>query len=129
MRLLLNADLTKRIGCLKNGPADIRKHKWFRGMDWSSLRQKKIPPPILPEVSHPADTGAPRIPFWARGVCWCVVIRTKRGVFSRLIFMLSKQVSSDPVSFALILIRRQFRRMYVSPPLWTPLSPFEPRPV
>merc|ERR1711991_1010226 len=67
IRLLLNADLTKRIGCLKNGPADIRKHKWFRGMDWSSLRQKKIPPPILPEVSHPADTGAPRFPFFLGG--------------------------------------------------------------
>jgi hypothetical protein len=30
IRKLLTADITKRIGNLKNGAADIRSHKWFQ---------------------------------------------------------------------------------------------------
>jgi serine/threonine protein kinase len=34
IKKLLTADLTKRFGCLKNGAEDIRKHKWFSGLDY-----------------------------------------------------------------------------------------------
>jgi protein kinase X len=31
---LLNADRTKRLGCLKHEAEDIKKHKWFAKVDW-----------------------------------------------------------------------------------------------
>lgn len=56
IKRLLTADRTKRIGNLKNGAQDLRKHKWFRGLDWSSLEQKLMPAPIVPEVKNEYDT-------------------------------------------------------------------------
>jgi len=42
---LLQQDRAKRIGCLKNGAEDIKKHKWFRGLNWAALYNKNMPPP------------------------------------------------------------------------------------
>lgn len=56
VRKLLTADRTKRIGNLKNGAEDIKKHKWFRGLNWAALYNKQIPAPIVPEVEGPSDT-------------------------------------------------------------------------
>jgi serine/threonine protein kinase len=56
VRKLLFADRTKRIGNLKNGAEDIKKHKWFRGLNWAALYNKQIPAPIVPEIDGPADT-------------------------------------------------------------------------
>lgn len=57
VKKLLSADLTKRYGCLKNGPADIKKHKWFVGFDFEELVARKLDPPIKPAVSGPDDTS------------------------------------------------------------------------
>ena len=43
LRNLLQVDLTKRFGNLKNGVADIKLHKWFASTDWISIYQKKVP--------------------------------------------------------------------------------------
>ena len=56
IRKLINLDLSKRIGTLKGRAYDIQKHKWFKGIDWEAMLRKEIPPPIVPEVRHPADT-------------------------------------------------------------------------
>ena len=56
IRKLIQQDRSKRFGNLKGGADDIQKHKWFRGIDWESIMRKEIPPPIVPEVRHPADT-------------------------------------------------------------------------
>jgi len=56
IRKLLAADRTRRLGNLKGGAADIKNHKWFRGVDWEQLYQKKIVAPIIPEVKHAGDT-------------------------------------------------------------------------
>lgn len=45
-----------RLGCLKNGTNDIRKHKWFDGFEWDRLRSKKIKPPHIPKLSSDLDT-------------------------------------------------------------------------
>ena len=41
IRKLLTADRTKRIGNLKNGAEDIKKHKWYRGLNWAALYNKQ----------------------------------------------------------------------------------------
>lgn len=56
IKKLLSADRSKRIGNLKGGAEDIKKHKWFRGFDWEALLQRSVPAPIVPEVRSPGDT-------------------------------------------------------------------------
>jgi serine/threonine protein kinase len=34
---LLQHDLTKRFGCMRNGAEDIKSHKWFKGIDWLAI--------------------------------------------------------------------------------------------
>ncbi|GMI27709.1 hypothetical protein TrCOL_g7028 [Triparma columacea] len=57
IKKLLLADLTKRYGCLKAGAEDIKKHKWFSDLNWQHLVEKKLPAPILPNVSGASDTS------------------------------------------------------------------------
>jgi len=42
LRNLLQVDLTKRYGNLKNGVNDIRSHKWFASTDFIAIYQKKV---------------------------------------------------------------------------------------
>lgn len=57
IKKLLVADLTKRYGCLKGGPEDIKKHKWFHGFDWEALVARQLSAPIIPAVSGETDTS------------------------------------------------------------------------
>jgi len=57
IKKLLTADLTKRIGNLKGGADDIKKHKWFAGLDWDQLLKREIPAPIVPAVKSKDDTS------------------------------------------------------------------------
>ena len=43
---LLQGDLTKRLGNLKDGVEDIRNHKWFADVDWMTVYLKQMEPPI-----------------------------------------------------------------------------------
>lgn len=47
----------ERLGYLKDGLRDIKKHRWFQGFDWEGLRQRSpsIIPPIIPNVRGPTD--------------------------------------------------------------------------
>ncbi len=69
---LLDSDLTKRYGNLKNGVKDITGHRFFKGFDWEKLLKKELTPPYVPKVksnndisnfsSYPdSDTPAPQI--------------------------------------------------------------------
>ena len=42
----LQADLSKRYGCLANGAADIKAHPWFKGTDWPRVARREDAAPI-----------------------------------------------------------------------------------
>ncbi|XP_071950205.1 cAMP-dependent protein kinase catalytic subunit PRKX-like [Antedon mediterranea] len=57
IKKVLVIDRTRRLGCMKNGSADILNHKWFKAVNWDDVKDKKLKPPILPEVTHDGDTN------------------------------------------------------------------------
>ncbi|KAK1745201.1 serine/threonine-protein kinase [Skeletonema marinoi] len=54
---LLTADLTRRLGCLKSGSADIRSSRFFDNMDFDALLAKQLPAPIIPCIKDSTDTS------------------------------------------------------------------------
>ncbi|GFO40773.1 CAMP-dependent protein kinase catalytic subunit [Plakobranchus ocellatus] len=57
LRNLLQVDLTKRFGNLKNGVNDIKNHKWFATTDWIAIYQRKVEAPFVPKTKGAGDTG------------------------------------------------------------------------
>lgn len=57
IKRLLTQDRAKRYGCLKNGADDIKKHKWYKGMDWTLLYNRQVKPPFEPAVKSADDTS------------------------------------------------------------------------
>merc|ERR1711959_579846 len=57
VKKLLTADLGKRFGNLKNGVDDIKKCKWFAGLNWQQLLDREIPAPYKPVVKSATDTS------------------------------------------------------------------------
>jgi len=57
IKKLLVADLTKRFGCLKGGASDIKKHKFFTGLDCTSLVNRELSAPVIPLVKDDTDTS------------------------------------------------------------------------
>ncbi|XP_046440087.1 cAMP-dependent protein kinase catalytic subunit 1 isoform X2 [Daphnia pulex] len=57
LRYLLQVDLTKRFGNLKNGVNDIKNHRWFQSTDWIAIYQKKVEAPFIPKCKGPGDTS------------------------------------------------------------------------
>ncbi|XP_076340896.1 cAMP-dependent protein kinase catalytic subunit 1-like isoform X4 [Tachypleus tridentatus] len=57
LKSLLQVDLTKRYGNLKNGVNDIKNQKWFASTDWIAIYQKKVEAPFLPKCKGPEDTS------------------------------------------------------------------------
>ncbi|XP_074990165.1 cAMP-dependent protein kinase catalytic subunit alpha-like isoform X3 [Calonectris borealis] len=57
LRNLLQVDLTKRFGNLRNGVADIKGHKWFSTTDWIAIYQRKVEAPFVPKCKGPGDTS------------------------------------------------------------------------
>lgn len=56
IKKLLVQERTKRLGCMKNGSEDIKKHRWFKAYDWDDVYNRKLTPPILPKVDYDGDT-------------------------------------------------------------------------
>jgi len=52
---LLCVDPTHRLGCLKGGSADVRRHPWFQGISFNKLEDKAIPAPYVPKIKSPTD--------------------------------------------------------------------------
>lgn len=42
--------------CLQNGADDIKRHRWFKGVDWQDVYYRRQKPPIVPEVAYDGDT-------------------------------------------------------------------------
>ena len=67
---LLEPDPTLRLGAMKDGADDIKRHNWFRGLeesdgarddrgdfDWNKLLAKEITPPWVPPLKSEYDTS------------------------------------------------------------------------
>ncbi|KAL5280524.1 hypothetical protein ACFFRR_004483 [Megaselia abdita] len=54
---LLQVDVTKRYGNLKNGRNDIRNHDWFKNFDWWAILNQEVTAPFLPKISDGQDTS------------------------------------------------------------------------
>ena len=52
LKNLLQVDLTKRIGNLKNGVNDVKQHKWFQNIDWMAIFEKRVKAPYLPREEY-----------------------------------------------------------------------------
>lgn len=55
LKQLLQRDVTRRLGNLKNGANDVKKHRWFKQVDWLELLNRKVTPPFVPVIdeNHP----------------------------------------------------------------------------
>ncbi|KAK1944108.1 Serine/threonine-protein kinase AtPK2/AtPK19 [Phytophthora citrophthora] len=62
LKQLLERNVDKRLGSGKStmfqvkGVQAIKKHAFFKGIDWGLLEEKKVQPPILPNVMSNTDT-------------------------------------------------------------------------
>lgn len=54
---LLQVDITKRYGNLKNGVLDIKNHKWFSSLDWVALYKRDMDAPYVPKLKTAGDTS------------------------------------------------------------------------
>ena len=50
VRRLLHPSVTKRLGCLRNGSADVRMHRWFADLNCQQLLRMKLSTPYIPKV-------------------------------------------------------------------------------
>lgn len=57
LKNMLQVDLSKRFGNLKNGVGDIKHSKWFQGVDWIAIYGKKVPSPFMPKSKGAGDTS------------------------------------------------------------------------
>ncbi len=56
IRGLCTVDRTHRLGNIECGAFRVKRHPFFRGIDWDALYYKRIPGPIRPPVRYPGDT-------------------------------------------------------------------------
>ncbi|CAG9858946.1 unnamed protein product [Phyllotreta striolata] len=57
IKKLLVQDRTKRLGNMKCGADDIKRHRWFKGIDWGDVLLRKLQPPIIPRISYDGDSS------------------------------------------------------------------------
>lgn len=57
VRNLLQVDVTKRYGNLKNGINDIKMHQWFKYLNWITLFNQEMDVPYCPKVNGESDVS------------------------------------------------------------------------
>ncbi|XP_010167669.1 cGMP-dependent protein kinase 2 isoform X1 [Antrostomus carolinensis] len=55
IRRLCRQNPTERLGNLRNGINDIKKHRWLHGFNWDGLKVRKLTSPLKRELSGPTD--------------------------------------------------------------------------
>jgi protein kinase A len=53
----LTADLTRRLGNLKDGVDDIKNHRYFKGLDFEKMYNLEVKSPYIPRVSGEGDAS------------------------------------------------------------------------
>jgi hypothetical protein len=48
---LLSKDPKTRLGCREGGWEELRRHQFFRNINWAQLEAGLIKPPFVPDVS------------------------------------------------------------------------------
>eukprot|EP00092_Neocalanus_flemingeri_P085237 GFUD01107234.1.p1 GENE.GFUD01107234.1~~GFUD01107234.1.p1 ORF type:complete len:146 (-),score=37.14 GFUD01107234.1:36-473(-) len=54
---LLVRDPKKRLGCLPQSEVEIKKHDYFKALDWENVEQRKVRPEFVPETKDEKDTS------------------------------------------------------------------------
>ncbi|KAK7205809.1 camp-dependent protein kinase type 2 [Myxozyma melibiosi] len=54
---LITRDLTRRLGNLANGSADVMNHPWFREVEWDRILRREIDTPYEPPIRHAGDAS------------------------------------------------------------------------
>ncbi|KAL1921294.1 uncharacterized protein VTP21DRAFT_11010 [Calcarisporiella thermophila] len=49
IRRLCERDITQRMGCGPDRMEELKRHKWFEGVEWAKLEKKEILPPFEPD--------------------------------------------------------------------------------
>uniref|UniRef100_A0A6V7KT10 cAMP-dependent protein kinase n=1 Tax=Bracon brevicornis TaxID=1563983 RepID=A0A6V7KT10_9HYME len=55
LKNILQVDLTRRFGNLKDGPLDIKRHSWFSRINWDQVYNRKIEPSHVPKCKGTGD--------------------------------------------------------------------------
>ncbi|XP_067670104.1 cAMP-dependent protein kinase catalytic subunit PRKX-like [Haliotis asinina] len=56
IKKLLVHDRTRRLGNMKFGAEDVKRHRWFKGINWDDVFNRKLKPPIVPKLAYSGDT-------------------------------------------------------------------------
>lgn len=48
---------SERLGHISGGTQRVKEHPFFEGINWDDLYHRKTKGPILPKITHVADTG------------------------------------------------------------------------
>lgn len=51
LKNLLQTDITRRFGCLRNGVNDIKDHSWFQGLSWIAIYNQSVEAEFIPEIT------------------------------------------------------------------------------
>jgi len=54
---LLHPKQARRLGVIKGGAGLVKRHRWFKDIDWDRLEKKLVPPPHVPEIESDNDLG------------------------------------------------------------------------
>ncbi|TNM97892.1 hypothetical protein fugu_014138 [Takifugu bimaculatus] len=57
MRRLLRRSPERRLGAGERDAEEVKKHLFFRNMDWNGLLAKKVKPPFIPTIQGPNDVS------------------------------------------------------------------------
>jgi serine/threonine protein kinase len=57
LRGLLRVDASARLGCTAIGAEEIKRHAWFRGIDWAKAYAHRYQPPLMPMIEGPGDAS------------------------------------------------------------------------
>ncbi|KDQ62195.1 hypothetical protein JAAARDRAFT_30093 [Jaapia argillacea MUCL 33604] len=57
LQKLLTRDPTRRLGSGKDDAEEIKRHAFFKDVNWDDVVNKRIPPPYFPSIAGSADTS------------------------------------------------------------------------